>query len=133
MDYLGRMFPLGLFICKRLKLLSLLLLLVTTLKYLTLKGQSYEVLSSSGVFSGSYFHFFLTLQDGLGGRMGGALLGNLGSHQDDRRTDLIHAFLSFERRCRAQSVRPMRPAPFQALEVRATTPLCCPMSMRDSA
>ena len=72
------------------------------------------------------FIFFLTLQDGLGGRMGGALLGNLGSHQDDRRTDLIHAFLSFERHCRAQSVRPMRPAPFQALEVRATTPLCCP-------
>ena len=39
--------------------------------------------------------------------MGGALLGNLGSHQDDRRTDLIHAFLSFERRCRAQFVRPI--------------------------
>ena len=50
------------------------------------------------------FSFFLTLQDGLGGRMCGTLLGNLGSHQDDRRTDLIHAFLSFERRCRAKSV-----------------------------
>ena len=36
--------------------------------------------------------------------MCGTLLGNLGSHQDDRRTDLIHAFLSFERRCRAKSV-----------------------------